>query len=124
MNVVTRAKVREALLLDGLADYIDLNAVDWNVRQHNPSASRPEAHNETLTVIRSLVSEGLVVLGAMSGEGGRWQAWDEPLEASLQKTYDDYVTRFGAAGSTKQTRAGASYCRRKGTDSSQRWTKD
>jgi len=80
--------------LDGLGDYIDLNAVDWNVRQHNPSASRQEVQNETLAVIRSLVSEGLVVLGAMSGEGGRWQAWQEPLDASLQKISDVYVSQY------------------------------
>ncbi|ORA19549.1 hypothetical protein BST12_17150 [Mycobacterium angelicum] len=94
MNPAARENVRKELLLDGLVDYIDLNAVDWNVRQHNPSASRQEVQNESLAVIRSLLSEGLVVLGAMSGEGGRWRAWQEPLDASLQKISDVYVSRY------------------------------
>lgn len=66
MNIAATRESSRRILLDGLADYIHLYPVDWNVRQHNPSTSRQEVQNETLAVIRSLVSEGLVVLGAMS----------------------------------------------------------
>ncbi|MBS4729254.1 hypothetical protein MSM1_13215 [Mycobacterium sp. SM1] len=50
--------------------------------------------NETLAVIRSLVSDGLFVLGAMTGEGRRWEPWDEPLEESMRKIAEVYLNHY------------------------------
>lgn len=62
--------------------------------QQYPSASVSEVQNETLATIRSLADDGLIVLGAMSGEGGRWEAWDGPPEKSIQKISDAYITQY------------------------------
>jgi hypothetical protein len=65
-----RENVYQGLLLDALGDPVDLNAVDRHVRHQNPSATPSEVQNETLEVIRSLVSDGLFRLGggAVVGE--------------------------------------------------------
>jgi hypothetical protein len=89
-----RQKVREELLLDGLEGAVPLTLVDSHVVQENPSASVPEVQAETLETVRALVSDGLFVLGAMSGEGGRWEAWTEPLEKSIQKISNAYLTHY------------------------------
>jgi hypothetical protein len=39
-----REKVYHGLLLDALGDPVDLNSVDWHVRQQNPSATRLEGY--------------------------------------------------------------------------------
>jgi hypothetical protein len=99
-----REKVRHGLLLDALGDPLDLNAVDWHVKQQNPSATPSEVQNETLEVIRSLVSDGLfrlggeVVLGEHLGgvatEGERFVAWDDPLDHSIRKISHVYVRHY------------------------------
>lgn len=99
-----REKVRHGLLLDGLGDPLDLNAVDWHVKQQNPAASPSEVQDETLEVIRSLVSDGLFklgsakVLGAHPGgvatEGERFVPWNEPLDHAMRKISHVYVKHY------------------------------
>ncbi len=89
-----REKARNGLLLDGLVKPVDLNAVDWHVRQQNPSASPTEVQNETLEIIRSLVNDGMFRLGAIT-EGHVFVASDQPLEHSMQKISHVYVRHYG-----------------------------
>ncbi|MBS4728859.1 hypothetical protein MSM1_11100 [Mycobacterium sp. SM1] len=49
---------------------------------------------KTLETIRSLVEGGLFTLGSMSGEGGRFVAWDTPLDESIKEIHDVYVNQF------------------------------
>jgi len=87
-------KVRAELLTDGLADYVDLGAVDSQVSRHNPSAAVPEVQRQTLEMIRSLVSDGLFELGDLSGKGGSLVVWSESLDESIQKISDVYVAHY------------------------------
>ena len=90
-----REKVRTELILDIAAGgELPIAQVDYYVSQQYPSASALDIQNETLATIRSLADDGLIVLGAMSGEGGRWETWDGPLETSIQKISDVYVTHY------------------------------
>jgi hypothetical protein len=89
-----RDGVRNGLLLDALGKPVDLNAVDWHVRQRNPSASRSEVQNETLEVIRALVSDGLFALGAVGEKDGRFVAWNQPLDHSVHKISHAYVKHY------------------------------
>jgi hypothetical protein len=89
-----REKVYNELLTDGLADYVDLGAIDSQVSRHNPSASLPELQRETLETIRKLVSDGLFELGDLSGEGGSLVAWSGSLDDSIQRISDVYVAHY------------------------------
>lgn len=93
-----REKACHGLLLDGLGNILDLNAVDWHVRQQNPTASPSEVQNEALEVIRSLVSDGLVRLGGMTQEREhspeRFIAWNDPLDHSIHKISHVYVRHY------------------------------
>nr|WP_231995940.1 hypothetical protein [Mycobacterium sp. 852002-51163_SCH5372311] len=103
-EVTPREMVRRGLLLEGLGQPVDLNAVDWYVKQRNPSAAPSEVQNETLEVIRSLVNDGLVRLGAqvmlgehlggVATEGERFVAWDQPLERSMHKISHVYLRHY------------------------------
>jgi hypothetical protein len=53
-----REQARNGLLVDGLSNPLDLNAIDWHIRRQNPSASPSAIQNETLELIRCLVSGG------------------------------------------------------------------
>jgi hypothetical protein len=96
--------VRHGLLLDALGDPVDLNGVDWHVRQQNPSATPAEVQDETLEVIRSLVTDGLFRLGSevvlgkhlggVASEGERFVAWSHPLDRSLHKISQVYVKHY------------------------------
>jgi hypothetical protein len=87
-------KVRAELLTDGLADYVDLGAVDSQVTRHNPSAPISQVQRETLETIRSLVSDGLFELGDLSGEGGSLVGWSGSLDESIQRISDVYVAKY------------------------------
>jgi hypothetical protein len=73
---------------------VDLNAVDWRVRQRNPSASLSEVQNETLEVIRVLVSEGLFTLGAVVAKDERFVGWNQPLDHSIHQISRGYVKHY------------------------------
>lgn len=99
-----REVVRHALLLDALGDPVDLNSVDWHVKQHNPSATPAEVQSETLQVIRSLVGDGLFRLGGeavlgehlggVATEGERFVPWNQSLEDSLHKISHVYIRHY------------------------------
>lgn len=85
---------RESILVHGLIDWVDLARVHSDILQENPSAPLSDVQKKTLETIRSLVSEGLFELGDLSGEGGRFVAWDTPLDESMKELYNVYVTHF------------------------------
>ena len=89
-----RERVRAELLTDGLADYVDLGAVDSQVSRHNPHARASDVQHETLATIRSLVSDGLFELGELSGEGGSLIVWSGSLDDSIKKISDVYVGHY------------------------------
>lgn len=103
-EITPREVVRRGLLLEALGQPVDLNAVDWYVKQRNPSAAPSEVQNETLEVIRSLVNDGLARLGAqvmlgehlggVATEGERFVAWDQPLERSMHKISHVYLKHY------------------------------
>jgi hypothetical protein len=89
-----REQILNGLLLEGLGKPVDLNAVDWHVRHRNPSASPSEVQNETLEVIRAVVSEGLFTLGAVGEKDERFVAWNKSLDHSIHKISHAYVKHY------------------------------
>ena len=61
--MTTTEIIRDNLLLKGLGRPVPLNAIDWKVKQQNPSASDAQVQKETLETIRTLVDDGLFRLG-------------------------------------------------------------
>jgi hypothetical protein len=91
-------EARENILIEGLDDSVDLGGVHQYVARENPSASLLDVQSKALEIIRSLVDDGLVELGSMSGEGGRFVTWETSLDESMKEIHDVYVTRFGDDG--------------------------
>jgi hypothetical protein len=87
-----REKIEIGLGLDAIGNPVDLNIVDWHVRQQNPSASPSEVQNETLEVIRTLVSEEWFRLAHT--EKGRFVASKHSLDRSMKKISHDYVKYY------------------------------
>lgn len=85
---------RDDVLLDGLSEIVDLGSVHWYVWQDNFEAPLSTVQSETLSLVRSLLSEGLVDVGDFSDKSGDFVAWDTPVEASMQRIYKLYVTYY------------------------------
>ena len=89
-----RDAMRNGLLLEALGKPVDLNAVDWHVRHRNPSAPPSEVQNQTLELIRDVVSEGLFRLGSVSEKDDRFVAWRRSLDHSIHKISHLYVKHY------------------------------
>jgi hypothetical protein len=89
-----REAMRNGLLLEALGKPVDLNAVDWHVRHRNPSASPSDIQNETLELIRDVVSEGLFSLGSVSEKGDSFGAWHGSLDHSIHRISHVYVKHY------------------------------
>ena len=48
----------------------------------------------TLNLIRTLVEEGLFKVGDLSGDGGRFLAWDSAIDDAIAQIRHAYVTNF------------------------------
>jgi hypothetical protein len=90
----TREAVRNQLLVDALGGPIDLNAVDWHVKHHNPSAAPSDVQAETLGAISEWVADGLFRLGEPTGRTKRFAAWHHSLDHSMSRISHAYIRRY------------------------------
>jgi hypothetical protein len=90
--MTTSAQIRENLLLKGLGKPVALNAVDWKIKHDKPSASAAEVQDETLEVIRTLVDDGLVKLGAVRNH--RFVSSRRSLDRSMHQISHQYVDHY------------------------------
>lgn len=87
---------RERILIHGLVDWVALDRVHWEVLQDNDNKeeSVTVVQRKTLDLIRSLVDGGLVEVGDLSGDNGRFVAWRSSIDESIARISDAYVTNF------------------------------
>jgi hypothetical protein len=90
--MTTTEIIRDNLLLKGLGRPVALNAIDWKVKQENPSASDSQVQQETLDTIRSLVDDGLFRLGEV--EKFRFVASKRSLDRSMRTISHQYVGHY------------------------------
>ncbi len=99
-----REQLTHRLLIDALAGPVDLNGVDWHVRQLHSSAAPAEVQNETIELIRHVVNEGLCRLGhevagrrqpgSVGTSGRQFIAWRHPLEHSIRHISHYYIKHY------------------------------
>ena len=90
--MTTTEIIRDNLLLKGLGRPVALNAIDWKIKQQNPSASDTQVQKETLETIRTLVDDGLFRLGDVNKF--RFVASKRPLDRSMHKISHRYVGHY------------------------------
>ena len=90
--MTTTEIIRDNLLLKGLGRPVALNAIDWKIKQQNPSASDAQVQKETLETIRTLVDDGLFRLGDVNKL--RFVASTLPLDRSIHKISHRYVGHY------------------------------
>jgi len=90
--MTTTEITRDNLLLKGLGRPVPLNAIDWKIKQQNPSASDAQVQKETLETIRTLVDDGLFRLGDVNKF--RFVAANRPLDRSIHKISHRYVGHY------------------------------
>jgi hypothetical protein len=90
--MTTTQMIRDNLLLKGLGRPVALNAIDWKIKQQNPSASAAQVQKETLETIRTLVDDGLFRLGDVNKF--RFVASKRPLDRSIDKISHRYVGHY------------------------------
>jgi hypothetical protein len=84
---------RESILLRGLADWVALDRIHWDVSESKPGAPLIAIQDATLTLIHDLVEEGLFEVGEVSDERG-FSPWTEPLDEAVERIRSVYVDGF------------------------------
>jgi hypothetical protein len=85
---------REEVLIRGLVDWVALDRIHWDVAEANKGEPIAVVQSETLNLIRSLVEEGLFEIGDLSGDDGRFVAWNSSIDDSIARIRAAYVTNF------------------------------
>ncbi|MGH3561073.1 MAG: hypothetical protein ACRDTN_04530 [Mycobacterium sp.] len=85
---------RDEVVTDGLIDWVEPDQIHWYVARENAGEPLSVIQEKTLDLIRSLASDGLFEVGDLTGEGGRFVAWNIPLDESIQRIRNVYVTNF------------------------------
>jgi hypothetical protein len=92
---VWRARsAREKVILWALIDWIELERIHGFVVEENPSDSVSAIQGKTLDLIRSVVSDGLFLLGDLNRSDHRFGAWEGTLDESMQRIRRRYVDAF------------------------------
>lgn len=90
------ASARDQVLADGLVDWVELERVhDHVAREHAEDALQVILQN-TLELIRSLVSDGWCELGELDADS-RFVMWQRPLDESIRAIHHVYVDGFDDA---------------------------
>jgi hypothetical protein len=84
---------RDEVLVRGLTDWVALERIHWIVAEENAGHPLAVIQDTVLELIRSLVSDGFYVVGELNGSS-RFEAWDTPLDESIQRIRDVYTTKF------------------------------
>ena len=84
----------EEVLLRGLIDWVALQRIHSHVARENSTEPLSVIQENVLDLIRSLVTDGLYVVGDLATEDHRFGAWDTPLEESLQRIREVYTKEF------------------------------
>ena len=79
------------MLLLGLCDWVSLADVDGACEFDNSVADKQRL---TLRVIASLLDDGLMRIGDLTGDEGRFQAWDVSREEAMQRVRERYIDRY------------------------------
>lgn len=69
----------------GLDDWVDLGWVRKIVNDHVPNLDSEQMLQWCLKVVRTMLSKGLVDVGDLSGEGGRFRRWQMDHQAALNQ---------------------------------------
>lgn len=76
--------VRQVLKL-GLDDWIDLGWVEKIVKEHRPGLDSEQTLKSCLEIVKTMLSNGLVEVGDLTGEGGRFRRWEIDDQAALNE---------------------------------------
>jgi|SRR6185437_8527881 len=85
---------RDEVLLRGLIDWVALERIHSIVAQENQDQPLAIIQDKVLSLIRSLVTEGLFEVGSLSSSNGRFSAWETTLDESIERIRDVYTSKF------------------------------
>lgn len=91
-DAVLRIRLREQLLLDGESHCLPMSHVNSVIARALPGGPTPARHALILSVVRSLLDDGLVVVGDIVGASDeRVEPWDLSIDEAMARIIDSYV---------------------------------
>jgi len=83
--------LRAEILDAALYDWVPMVEVNQIVTQQELAATDAERFVLVTTVIRSILSDGLVGVGDLPGDGNQIPDWGLSVDAAVERIYDEYV---------------------------------
>ena len=89
-----RDDVRNDLLTSGLYDWVPLIEVMQVANRHSASAKTDAVQRLALQTIKSLVEDGLMLIGDLPFPGEKFSGWDVPLDVAMERVEDLLVAHY------------------------------
>ena len=83
--------IQEIILKNGEDDWMCLGEVASLVQRETPNASEAAIIERTLDILRELAEAGLVLVGDLSGAGGRFVPWQLPVRDAIERVRSEWV---------------------------------
>ncbi|GAB7142371.1 hypothetical protein [Mycobacterium riyadhense] len=89
-----RERLRAELLVSGLYDYVPLVQIASTIAREDMAETLPAQQELALQTIRSLVEDGLVLIGDLPFPGETFAGWDLSIDAAMDRVYDLFVGHY------------------------------
>jgi hypothetical protein len=87
-------RLRSELLTCGLCDWVPMAEVMTAITHYHLAETVPAQQDLALRAIRSLLEDGLVQLGDLPDQDGKFPAWDLSIEAAIERLHDRFVRHY------------------------------
>jgi len=93
-DVAPQERLRAELLVSGLYDYVPLAEVESVIAGNNMAHTIPARQELALQTIRSLLEDGLMLIGTLPRPGEAFAGWDLSIDAAMDRVYDLFVGQY------------------------------
>ena len=90
--------LRAELLISGLSDWVSLAEVQQIISHFELADTDREHQDLTLRTIRSLLNDGLMQIGELPGQDGKFPAW-EPIDVAMDRLRERFVGHYAEPAS-------------------------
>lgn len=94
VEVTAQDRLRGEILNSALYDWVPLIEVMADIADNHLAEARAAKQDLALRTIRSLLEDGLMMIGPLPGKGEKFTGWDLTIDGVMERLHDRFVDRY------------------------------